>query len=170
MTRRFTCLALSVAFVLSSCGGAEEEAAADNVRTAAPQPAKAAVQTANLTGLYEGGDAPQRNQLCIIDRGPGNAGFGLVVWGEALHSCSGVGEAARSGEVLRLSMAGDEQCEIEARIVGGKVTLPDTLPEGCAYYCGARARMNGVGFDKVGGTAADAMRAADLVGDPLCGG
>jgi hypothetical protein len=30
--------------------------------------------------------------------------------------------------------------------------------------------MSGATFDKVGGEQADAMRAVDLVGDPLCGG
>jgi hypothetical protein len=66
-------------------------------------------------------------------------------------------------------MTGDEQCVIEARIDGTRVTMPQTLPAGCAYYCGAGARMTGAAFDKTGGTAEDAMRAIDLVGDRLCG-
>jgi hypothetical protein len=137
-------------------------------KAATDVPAKA-VQTSQLTGLYEGGEGPQRNQMCIVDRATGDARFGLVVWGPEQRSCSGSGQATRAGNVLRLAMTGDEQCVIEARIEGTRVTMPQNLPAGCAYYCGAGARMTGSAFDKTGGTAEDAMRAVDLVGDPLCG-
>jgi hypothetical protein len=156
---------LSATLLLAACGtgeGTANDAGAAGARAAA-------VQTAELVGLYEGGPGPQRSQLCIIDRATGDSRFGLVVWGAELHSCSGEGQAVRTGDTLRLAMDGDETCVIDARIEDGRVTLPGELPEGCAYYCGARARMTGATFEKVGGTAEDAMRATDLVGDPLCG-
>jgi len=159
---------ITALLALSSCGGG---GTAEQANQAAPAPALKAVQTAALTGLYEGGSGEARNQLCILDRAGSDSRFGLVVWGANLHSCSGTGSAARDGDTLRLSMAGDESCAIEARIDGnGAVTLPDSLPEGCAYYCGAQASLAGADFAKVGGTAQDAARATDLVGDPLCGG
>jgi hypothetical protein len=74
----------------------------------------------------------------------------------------------RDGARLRLRMAGDEACEVEARIDGGTVTLADTIPEGCSYYCGARARFEGAVLTRRGTSAEDAMKAKDLVGDPLC--
>jgi hypothetical protein len=149
---------------LAGCGTGDEP----GNRSSADAPAKA-VQTSQLTGLYEGGEGPQRNQMCIVDRATGDSRFGLVVWGPDQRSCSGSGQATRQGNVLRLAMSGDEQCVIEARIEGTRVSMPQTLPAGCAYYCGAGARMTGAAFDKTGGTAEDAMRAVDLVGDSLCG-
>jgi len=86
-----------------------------------------------------------------------------------MHGCSGAGTAERSGDRLALDMTGDSACRIEARIAGGKVTLPDKVPDGCAYYCGAGARLEGVTLVQTGTSAADAVKAKDLAGDPLCG-
>lgn len=132
--------------------------------------AGAPVQTSTLLGLYEGGPSTRPNQMCVTDRGAGNAQFGLVVWGQNMQSCAGSGSIVQEGEKLTLAMAGDQSCTIEARIQNGNVTLPATLPEGCSYYCGAEAKMGGASFSKKGGTVEDAMKAKDLVGEPLCGG
>lgn len=159
--------------LLAGCGPAApgNDSAGGNAASpeaAARATAEAAVATARLTGLYEGGQPGRPNQLCIIERGAGDARFGIIVWGADTHSCSGAGEAVREGERLRLRMAGDEACQVEARISGGTVTLADTMPEGCGYYCGARARFEGAVLTRRGATAEDAMKAKDLVGDPLC--
>jgi hypothetical protein len=143
--------------------GASPEAAARNT-------VEQAVATARLTGLYEGGRPEQPHQLCIVERATGDARFGIIVWGADTHSCSGAGEAVREGDRLRLRMAGDEACEVEARIDGGTVILAGTVPEGCGYYCGARARFEGAVLARRGTSAQDAMKARDLVGDPLCEG
>lgn len=157
--------------LLSACGTSEDEAADKAGAEAQADDAVAdAVQTAGLTGLYESKAGDQSNQLCVIDRGSGDARFGLVVWGGNMHSCSGTGSAVREDEILRLTMAGDETCTIEAAIDGGVVTLPDTVGDGCAYYCGARARLAGATFTRTGTAAEDAMKAVDLVGEPLCAG
>jgi hypothetical protein len=169
---------LIVLALVSACGASDQSgnassAAAANgaapaTEAAAQAPVGAAVQTSALTGLYEGPPGAQRNQLCMLDKGTGNTQFGLIVWGSNLHSCSGAGSAVRSGERLTLTMAGDSSCAIDATISNGIVTLPTTLPAGCAYYCGARASMSGASFTRTGGTAADAAKAKDLAGDPLC--
>jgi hypothetical protein len=131
----------------------------------------AQVQIATLTGLYEGGEAPRRNQMCMIEREGRGTGFGFVTWGPGDRNCSGSGTATREGNVLRLRLDGDEGCALEARIDGRRVTLPTNIPAECqTYYCGGGAQMSGAAFDKVGGGEADALRAVDLVGDPLCGG
>ncbi len=144
--------------------GAGAPAAAGAVRAeSAPS------RLATLTGLYEGGSSEPRHQMCIVAEG-GSERFGLVVWGENLHSCSGSGTAARSGDTLRLTMAGDSACTIEAKISGNSVKLPEGTPAGCAYYCGARASLKGAELRQVGTGEADAMKAKDIVGDPLCGG
>lgn len=147
--------------LVTGCG-----AGGDQGNGAAPQ---AAVDTSRLTGLYEG-EGARPSQICMIDRAAGDTGFGLVVWGANLHSCSGAGQAVREGNVLRLTMAGDQSCAIEARIEGTTVTMPETVPAGCAYYCGAQAKLGGGTFTKVGSTPADALKAVDLVGEPLCSG
>lgn len=126
-----------------------------------------------LTGLYEGGKALQPNQtdqLCMIDKDEDSTQFALVVWGRNMQSCSGSGRAVRDGSNLRLEMAGDETCAIDAKIAGTTITLPDSLPAGCSYYCGAQARMTGASFTRSGTTREDALKARDLGGDALCGG
>lgn len=157
--RRFALLPIAAA---AACGTAEDPSGDAAVL--------AAVQTANLTGLYEGraeaGD--ERSRLCILDRGAGNARFGLVAATPA-GSCGGEGAALRIGAVLRLVMAGDERCEIEAAIDGARVAFPARVAPGCAYYCAPGATLAELALEKVGGTAQDAMRARDQVGDPLCG-
>jgi hypothetical protein len=65
-------------------------------------------------------------------------------------------------------MTGDETCTIEAVLKGGELTLPATLPAGCAYYCGARAALAGASFTRTGSTEAEAKKATDIAGDPLC--
>ena len=161
---------LLIALALLSACGTGEEANQSGAEVKADGAVADAVQTAGLTGLYEGQAGEQTNQLCIIDRGSGDARFGLVVWGGNMHSCSGTGSAVRQDGVLRLAMAGDEACTIEATVEGGVVTLPDAVPDGCSYYCGAQARLTGTSFRRTGTTAEDAMKAVDLVGEPLCAG
>jgi len=157
--------------LLGACGtGDDQTGNAVGAEAATDNAVAAAVGTATLTGLYEGGDAGATNQLCMIDRGAGDTRFGLVVWGGNMHSCSGSGSAAREGENLRLTMAGDETCAIEASISGETITLPAAVPDSCAYYCGARATLGGATFQRKGATAEDALKAKDLVGEPLCAG
>jgi hypothetical protein len=88
------------------------------------------VQTATLTGLYEAGLSPP-SQLCITERGRA-ARFGLVIRRNGRAGCSGAGAAVRNGAALRLTMNGDSPCTIEARIDGGRVTFPESLPSGCS--------------------------------------
>ena len=130
----------------------------------APAP-RAPVQTATLTGLYESAGA-QPSQLCITEQGRA-ARFGLVTRRDGRPGCSGAGTATRSGATLRLVMNGESACAIEARLDGGRVTFPTSLPGGCAYYCAPGAQAGGAVFAKTGGTREDALRARDIVGDPL---
>jgi hypothetical protein len=165
-------IALLLVIALAGCRGGEEAGAGGGTPPATGGGGSAApVQTATLTGLYEGGDAPRRNQMCMIEREGRGTTFGFVTWGANERNCSGSGVAIRQGNVLRLRLDGDESCALDARIDGRKVTFPGDIPSECQrYYCGAGAQMTGATFDKVGGEQADALRAADLVGDPLCGG
>lgn len=162
--------------LVAACSSQEESA--DSKPGTAPSPAQvsgapeaagARAQLTSVTGLYEGGKATPRHQMCIVEGSGGEARFGLVVWGGNLHSCSGSGTAIREGDVLKLAMAGDSACTIEAAISGNSVKLPESVPAGCSYYCGARATLGGARLTQVGTSEADAMKAKDIVGDPLCG-
>jgi hypothetical protein len=159
--------------ILGACSRGDEQQAEGNGAATAGGGGSASVQgrpgeIESLMGLYEGGDVSRKNQLCMVENAGEQPRFGLVVWGANLHSCSGSGTAVRSGDRLQLKMAGDEACTIEARISGSSIILPDSTPDGCAYYCGANARLTAVRLDQVGKGRNDAAKAKDLVGDPLC--
>ena len=168
-------LPLLLAASLAACGRDDPPPQGDN-QAAAPAgrgpseaagpPAKSA--QAALTGLYEGGKGEQKNQLCIVEKGA-EAQFGLIVWGGGLNSCSGAGQAVRKGESLSLKMTGDEACTLEASFTNGAVTLPAAVPAGCSYYCGANSTMAGATFSRAGTGRAEALKATDIAGDPLCG-
>ncbi len=146
--------------LLAACGGGGGETGERDSR--------GAVQTAELTGLYEArGQGGQGDRMCMVSEPSAAAGFGIVIEGPN-GSCGGAGEAVLANDRLRLVMTGDEQCVIEARVEGTQVAFPSTVPEGCAYYCAPGATLSGARFEKTGGTAEDAMRALDLAGDPLC--
>jgi len=148
--------------------GAPAARIANEASSSSAGPSQSPDPRGRLTGLYEGGSAGRPDQLCIVDTEAGDSQFGLVVWGANMHSCSGSGRAVREGELLRLEMAGDVTCTIEARIAGGVVTLPQTVSEGCSYYCAARARLTHASFARTGNSIAAALRAKDLAGDALC--
>ena len=119
-------------------------------------------------GLWQGGDTRRPNQLCVVKRGD-TPQFGLVVWGANMRSCSGAGTLRREGDRVTLTMTGDSACSVPARVEGRRLVLGGGLPAGCSYYCGAGAKLEGAAFTQVGTTAADAAKAKDLAGDPLCG-
>jgi hypothetical protein len=159
--------------VLAACSPQKEPEGGGNQMASAAAPKQSAPaepsRIATLTGLYEGGSAAQPNRMCIVEGKGDEQRFGLVVWGGNLHSCSGSGTVTREGGKLRLAMAGDSACTIEATISGKTVKLPEAVPAGCSYYCGARATLGGAELTQKGTTKAAAMEAKDLVGESLCG-
>jgi hypothetical protein len=101
---------------LAGCRGRGEAGASGPRTRAAPG---APVQTATLTGLYEGGDGPRRNQMCMIEReGRAAPASASSPGAPGDKNCSGSGTATREGNVLRLRLDGDESCALEARIDG----------------------------------------------------
>ena len=173
-------LLLAATLLLAACGsgdGGEGNRSGSSASSGSTSEGGAAALSAptapiaagdSLTGLYEKKEGGLSSQLCIVER-PGTAArFGLNLWGANMHSCSGAGTAVRDGDRLTLTMEGDRTCAVAARIEGNTIRLPDSLPEGCSYYCGARARMAGVSLARVGTTQADALKARDVVDEPLC--
>lgn len=165
MKRMWIALALLV--------GCSNEAATDNRARPADQPQKRArtgkpAELGQLVGLYEGSGSPA-HQMCVVKRASGH-GFGLVVWGGNNHSCSGSGAISRDGDRVKLVMAGDSPCTLTGAISAETIRLSEEQPAGCSYYCGARARLEGAELTQIGDTEADALKARDLVGEPLCSG
>jgi hypothetical protein len=158
--------ALILLLCLAGCapGGGNASRAEHNVAAGSP---RAPVQTQTLTGRYETLGA-RPSQLCIVEQGQ-RARFGLVTWQGERSGCSGAGSAVRTGATLRLTMDGESACAIEARIADGRVAFAANAPRGCSYYCAPGAPLASLVFAKTGGTRGDALRARDLVGDPLCG-
>jgi hypothetical protein len=164
-------------FLLASCSSSDEP---NNQSAGASQPGNSSAKAddprsgkapiASLTGLYEGGEGKPKNQMCVVEGKGGEQRFGLIVWGSNLHSCMGSGTVTREGDRLRLSMAGDSACTIEATVSGNQVRLPASVPQGCAYYCGQRASLTGAILEQSGTTEEAAMQAKDLVGESLCAG
>jgi hypothetical protein len=140
-------------------------------QTAAPETKRAsrAVPTAppprlgELTGGYEHG----ASRMCILSAGRGHR-FALVIRGEGSASCSGSGTVSRDGAALRFTMRGDSACSWNGRIEGNAVRFTSGIDPGCAYYCGGEATLAGVALEQRGTGRAAAMRAKDLVGEPLC--
>jgi hypothetical protein len=167
-----------LAFVLvAGCGGsgpAANEAAAptEAARPGGASPSEGPARggsDVSLAGLWAGGSAAHRDQLCMVER-KGKTQFGVVVWGANLSSCSGAGEAERTGDSLTLRMTGDSACTIVAAIAGGKIAFRRADGPGCAdYYCGRAARFDGAAFVKEGTGDSAARKAIDIAGDPLCG-
>ena len=151
------------------CGCSGGAGTGDNRAAPASQPDSpvSAAPGESLVGLYEGNRAGTADQLCIVERG-GGYGFGLVVWGANAHSCSGSGTVSRDGDRVRLDMRGDSPCMIDAVLAGSTIRFAAAQPEGCAYYCGARARLGGASFRLRGLGEKEARKATDLVGEPLC--
>jgi hypothetical protein len=152
--------------LLASCGGGPPA----NDSAAGTAPGATPVQVATPTGLYEATGSGRHDQLCIVANEGQGARFGLVSSDGTRPGCSGAGSVERVGGSLRLVMAGDERCTVEARTNGATVAFPAALPAGCAYYCAPGTSLAGLSLAKTGGTAADALRARDLVGDALCAG
>ncbi|HEX8669674.1 MAG TPA: hypothetical protein VF727_15015 [Allosphingosinicella sp.] len=180
MMKPVAALALGLAAAAAGCGAGGQQAgngtaAATGANTVSPQPradapAGGPAGSTEITGLYEGGSPARRDQLCIAPGKGGEARFGLLVWGQGMYSCSGAGEAVRKGSNLTLRMTGDSPCEIDATLEGGTITLPQSLPSGCSYYCASSARLEGARLIRTGASLEAAMKARDFTGDPLCEG
>jgi hypothetical protein len=165
--------------LLGGCGGSDPAAnraaapAAGNraagSESAAPEKAAPGGGPTSIVGLWEGGSAEHRNQLCLLDKA-GKTQFGVVVWGPNLNSCAGAGEAERKGDRITLRMNGDSACTIEAGVEAGRIVFRRAAGPGCeTYYCGHAARFEGAAFSQQGRGAAAARKATDIAGDPLCG-
>jgi hypothetical protein len=165
--------------LVGGCGGSDPAAnraaapaagkPADLGQAATPQTAAPHGGPTDLVGLWEGGSAEHRNQLCLLDKA-GKTQFGVVVWQANLNSCAGAGEAERKGDRITLRMTGDSACTIEAAVEAGRIVFRRAAGPGCeTYYCGHAARFEGATFTRQGRGAAAARKATDIAGDPLCG-
>ncbi|WP_158702983.1 hypothetical protein [Allosphingosinicella vermicomposti] len=160
--------------LLSACGREGEEAKqadgeASSERAKTPPVLRADGQPGSLTGLYESGQGIGTSQLCAIEKSGQPTRFALVLRGAGDRSCSGGGTLRREGRDLHFTMAGESTCTFDARLEGRRLVISNAVPSGCSYYCTAGTSLAGAGFTMVAPSVEDALRARDLVGEPLCG-
>ena len=132
--------------------------------------APAATAPTSLVGLYERAGVPGRPSRICIGGAPGAERFGISTSYEGPQSCTAMGRVRRERSKLTLLIDGDPACSLSATVTGAGVTLDDASGPECPYYCGADTRFDPGPFAKVGSTAADARRAVDVAGEPLCPG
>lgn len=161
--------ALIPILLVAGCGDDRNDVNEAAAKAAAPV-FRADGALADLTGLWEDGPLAARSQMCIVENSGGPARFALLRWGKGDRSCSGGGTVERDGKVLRFTMAGESACAFDARLNGTGLTIDGEVPSGCAYYCTAGTSLAGARFTLVAPSIEDALRARDLVGEPLCGG
>lgn len=137
-------------------------ACAEETPPAAEEPV---IDIASMTGLYEN---DRGDRLCIAPTPDGAHKFAFVTLGAEPAACSGLGKASRVGDRLRLELQGEERCAFDAHLKDGRLTMPPTLAEECAYYCSAGTSFAGRELVKTADGLLPLGEAEDLVGDPLC--
>lgn len=163
-------LLLLASLILAACGDNSPDVGKGRKTGAKPAAQAAAPSNSDLLGLYERRrENGETDRMCVVAGPDGGARFGLVAGGQGGRSCSGSGTVRAVQGRARIAMTGDRACSFDARIEGRSLVFPDTVPAGCSYYCAAGARLGQVTLARTGTSRADAMKALDLVGDPLCG-
>lgn len=133
-----------------------------------PEPSRPTSGASPIVGLYERAGVPDRpSRICIVGQGA-QTRFGLNASYEGPESCTAKGRVQSTGPVLTFAIDGDPACRLAATKTATGLLL--NAPEGreCAYYCGRNTGLDAGPFEKVGDTEADARKAVDLVGEPLC--
>lgn len=122
-------------------------------------------------GLYERSGVPDRpSRICIAGQGAAMR-FGVNTSYEGPQSCTAKGTVRQAGASLTLLIDGNPACSLKATATATGLSLDSAEGPECAYYCGTNTGFDPGAqnaFAKVGSTEADARRAVDLVGDPLC--
>ena len=137
-------LFLPLLFVLTSCGGGEEQA---NQAGAAP------VDGVTIKAQWGAG----RDRLCLQNNRAGLISFAAA--GDANCMVRGNTVAIEGG--FQLKPDGDNACTIDIRMDQGAVVLGQASPA-CAYYCGPNASYAGKRLEPT------SQPATDVAGDPLC--
>ena len=135
---------------------------------AADRPAAADRRTASVVGLYERAGVPDRPSQICVSADEEQLRFGLRSSYEGPENCMMKGRVEQAGSALRLRIDGDPACSVSGTITATGLTLAQPQGAECSYYCGRNTDLDGGDFAKVGGTEADARKAVDIAGEPLC--
>jgi len=137
-------------------------------KPAADSPDVRASQGSSLVGLYERSGIPDEpSRICVTANGTEHR-FGLKSSYEGPESCMAKGSVRQAGSELTLSIDGDPACSFSATVTETGLTLREPRGPECSYYCGTNTGLDGGPFEKVGATEADARKATDIAGEPLC--
>lgn len=125
--------------------------------------------TAPLEGLYERSGDSGPDRICLLRESGETYRLGLdMLFGDETE-CLARGRAVRAGERVTIMLENKGGCRIEARFDGREITLPGTVPAGCAAYCTKRGSLAGFALGQSSASRADAASVVARDGALLCG-
>jgi hypothetical protein len=161
-----------ICLLLAACsgGGAPVQRQESDLESAAitsgaiPDPAGAP-----LEGLYERSGDGGPDRLCLLNQSGETYRIGIDVRFGDETQCLARGKAMRRGERVTIDLEGKGACRITARFDGRELSLPGSVPPGCADYCTDRGSLAGFALGQTSASAADAIAARARDGSLLCG-
>jgi hypothetical protein len=119
-------------------------------------------------GRYETRSEMGTDKFCAVKSGSRQFAIGaLAVFGPE-SKCEARGQAAISGEKVKISFSGKGSCSFEAGFDGIELRFPGALEPGCAAYCTSRASFSGTSYFIVETGDDNAKRALGRDFEKLC--
>lgn len=122
-----------------------------------------------FAGRFETRSDLGTDKFCAASSGPQQFEIGMLAVFGPESKCEGQGLAAISGDKVRITLRGKEQCQFDAQYDGVELRFPGSIESGCASYCSERASLSGTHYFMVqpGDKAARTTLGRDI--DRLCG-
>jgi hypothetical protein len=156
--------ALLIALVLSGCGRAPSQAAADSAGARLEAAAETAGIVPDPNAPLQGSWARDTDRVCVIGTEK-TARIGVSVdYGED-QGCAASGTVERSGDALKLAFG---TCRFDAKFDGDRIVFPAEVPEACESLCTGRASLAAVTVDRISESQSEASTLRSSVGKLLC--
>lgn len=130
----------------------------------------------DLAGSFSDTGGTGSDAFCASGNRDAGYKVGVLVTFGASSQCEGRGDAALSGEQVRIDLTrngdGDTMngCSFAARFDGNALSLPGSLPGGCAAACSDRGSLAGASFALVEAGQAAALQQRGRSAARLCAG
>ena len=156
--------ALLIALVLSGCGRAPSQAAADSAGARLEAAAETAGIVPDPNAPLQGSWARDTDRVCVIGTEK-TARIGVSVdYGED-QGCAASGTVERSGDALKLAFG---TCRFDAKFDGDRIVFPAEVPEACESLCTGRASLAAVTVDRISESQSEASTLRSSAGKLLC--
>ncbi|MES2422218.1 MAG: hypothetical protein V4595_13130 [Pseudomonadota bacterium] len=153
-----------IALVLSGCGRAPSQAAADSAGARLEAAAETAGIVPDPNAPLQGSWARDTDRVCVIGTEK-TARIGVSVdYGED-QGCAASGTVERSGDALKLAFG---TCRFDAKFDGDRIVFPAEVPEACESLCTGRASLAAVTVDRISESQSEASTLRSSVGKLLC--